>query len=55
VKPEPIDAAKLALQALRALDDGQRAARDGWKRLTGQLQTDPHKASNDRRQPPEVW
>jgi hypothetical protein len=52
---QPIDAAKLAMRALRAMDDAQRAVRDGWDRLTGQAPSDPHKTSNDRRQPPEVW
>lgn len=55
MKAEPIDAVKLAMRALRAMDDGQRAVRDAWTRLTGQAVTDPHRPSNDRRQPPEVW
>ncbi|MBN9107066.1 MAG: hypothetical protein J0I14_18930 [Propionibacteriaceae bacterium] len=55
MKAEPIDAAKLAMRALRAMDDAQRAVRDGWERLTGQAQADPHRTPNDRRQPPEVW
>ena len=55
MKPEPIDAVKLAIRALRAMDDAQRAVRDGWERLTGQQASDPRKPSTDPRQPPEVW
>jgi hypothetical protein len=55
VKAEPIDAARLAMRALRAMDDAQRAVREGWDRLTGQITPDPHRTPNDRRQPPEVW
>lgn len=55
MKAEPIDAAKLAVRALRAMDDGQRAMKDAWARLTGQGEADPHRPSNDPRRPPEVW
>ena len=51
--PEPIDATRLALRALRLLDDGRRAVEKQWQEWTA-----PQKAAEpppDRRQPPEIW
>lgn len=51
---EPINATRLALRALRFLDDGRRAVEKQW-----QDWTTPAKKKDappaDRRQPPEVW
>ncbi|MFT4109777.1 hypothetical protein [Propionicimonas sp.] len=51
--PEPIDATRLALRALRALDDGRRAVAEQWQRWTAPRPADEPPA--DRRQPPEIW
>lgn len=51
---EPIDATKLVLGTLRALDDRRRAVKQRWAKLT---HTDPDgvSASSDRRRPPQIW
>ncbi len=49
----PIDAAKIVLRALRLLDDGRRAAENGWQRLTTSVKDDC--APTDRRRPPQIW
>lgn len=52
--PEPIDATRLALRALRLLDDGRRAVEKQWQAWTApEKKTEQPPA--DRRQPPEVW
>ncbi len=52
--PEPINAAKLALQAMRALDEGRRTVAARWHSLT-----DPGERAKrppaDRREPPKIW
>src|SRR5512140_2330990 len=52
--PEPIDATRLTLRALRLLDDGRRAVEKQWQEWTA-----PEKKAAeppaDRRQPPEIW
>lgn len=51
---DPIDATKLVLGTLRALDDGRRAVTQQWERLT---HTGKHRVptSSDRRRPPQIW
>lgn len=51
---EPIDATKLVLGTLRALDDGRRAVTQQWARLTG-TNKDRVPTSSDRRRPPQLW
>jgi len=51
---EPIDATRLALRALRLLDDGRRAVEKQWQEWMApekKLAEPPA----DRRQPPEIW
>ncbi len=55
MKPDPIDATKIAIRALRLLGDGEHAVRDAWQRLTRPAPADPYRSPADRRQPPEVW
>ena len=53
MNPEPIDATRLALRALRLLDDGRRAVEK-----QGQEWTAPQKKPEppaDRREPPKLW
>ena len=53
MKQEPIDATRVALRALRALDDGRRAVEKQWREWTTPRKADEPPA--DRRQPPEIW
>lgn len=54
MKPEPIDLTRMALRALRVLEEGRRAVDDRWRRWTT-----PNKPveepPSDRRQPPDIW
>jgi len=54
VNPEPIDVTKVALRALRILDDGRRALDEQWRRWT-QPDKPSAKPPADRRQPPDIW
>ena len=54
MKQEPIDATRVALRALRALDDGRRAGEKQWREWTAP-ETKPAEPPADRRQPPEIW
>lgn len=51
---EPINAAKLALQALRALEDGRRAVSDRWHSWTDPAER-AKRPPADRREPPKLW
>jgi hypothetical protein len=50
--PPPIDATRIVLQTLRALDDARVKAEAGWQRLTGSAK---HSSPSDRRRPPQIW
>ena len=54
MNPEPINATRLLLQALRALDDGRRTVETQWRRWTTPEQAKAEPPA-DRRQPPDVW
>nr|WP_300143488.1 hypothetical protein [Propionicimonas sp.] len=54
MNPEPIDLTRMALRALRMLEQGRRAVDDQWRRWTA-----PGKPADappaDRREPPDIW
>ena len=50
---EPIDTTRVALRALRLLDDARRAAEKQWREWTAPPKGEEPPA--DRRQPPEIW
>jgi hypothetical protein len=54
MNPEPIDATRLALRALRLLDDGRRAVEKQWQEWTTP-EKEKAEPPADRRQPPEIW
>ena len=54
MSPEPIDLTRVALRALRLLEDGRRAVSDQWRRWVTPDKP-PAGPSADRREPPEVW
>ena len=49
MNPEPIDVTRVALRALRILDDGRRALDDQWRRWT-----QPDKPSGETTGRPEA-
>ena len=55
MNPEPIDAGRLALRALRLLDAGRRAVEKTWRDVTGTGKPKAAEPPADRRQPPDVW
>lgn len=50
---EPINVTRLALRALRLLDDGRRAVEKQWQQWTAPPKKEEPPA--DRRQPPDLW
>lgn len=54
MSPEPIDATRVALRALRLLDDGRRAIDAQWRRWT-KPDEGPAAPPDDRRRPPDIW
>ncbi len=55
MNPEPIDAGRLALRALRLLDDGRRAAEKTWRGWTSAGKPKDAGPPAYRREPPDVW
>ena len=54
MSPEPVDATRWGLRALRLLDEGRRALENQWRGLTTRerpAEPDPW----DRRKPPKLW
>jgi len=52
--PEPIDATRLVLRALRLLDDGRRVVEAQWQQWTAP-EKKAAKPPADPRQPPDIW